>query len=179
MLRPRLIVLATMILAAALSRLIPHPPNAASVTAAALFGGAYLSDRRMAFLVPLAALLLSDLVLGFYRHMEVVYLSFALVVCIGLWLRKNRSAPRIAGAAVASSVVFFVITNFGVWAFGSMYPKTAEGLIACYEAAIPFFGNTVQGDLLYTVILFGGFALLERRFATLREPSILPSMPMA
>lgn len=170
MFKPRLIVLLAIVLAAAASRLIPHPPNWTSITAVALFGGAYFSDKRLAFLVPLAALFLSDLILGFYSHMEVVYLSFALIVCIGLWLQKERSALHIAGAALASSVLFFVLTNFGVWAFGSLYPKTMAGLIACYVAAIPFFQNTLQGDLFFTAVLFGGFALLERRFPTLREP---------
>jgi hypothetical protein len=80
MLKPRLLVVISMVLAAAASRLIPHPPNLASISAIALFGGAYFSDRRLAFLIPLAALFLSDLILGFYSHMEVVYLSFALIV---------------------------------------------------------------------------------------------------
>jgi hypothetical protein len=172
MLKPRWTVLVAMILVAALSRLIPHPPNLASVSAVALFGGAYLSDRRMAFLVPLAALFLSDLVLGFYRHMAVVYFTFVLIVWIGQWLRTNRSAPRILGAALTSSVLFFLTTNFDVWAFGSMYPLTFDGLLACYVAAIPFFWNTVVGDLLYTTILFGGFSLLERRFTGLRETAM-------
>jgi hypothetical protein len=172
MLRPRTAALITMILGAALSRLIPHPPNLTSVTAVALFGGAYFSDRRLAFLVPLAALFLSDLVLGFYHHMEIVYASFALIVCIGLWLQKNRSPLHIAGAALASSLLFFLLTNFGIWAFGSFYPMTLNGLIACYVAAIPFFRNTLLGDVLYTIVLFGGFALLERRFAMLREPAM-------
>ena len=172
MVRTRVAALTAIILAAALSRLIPHPPNMTSVTAVALFGGAYFPDRRLAFLVPLAALFLSDLALGFYHHMEIVYASFALVVCIGLWLQKNRSALPIAGAALASSVLFFLLTNFGVWAFGSLYPMTLDGLIACYVAAIPFFRNMLLGDVLYTVLLFGGFALLERRFAMLREPSM-------
>ena len=179
MLRPRAMVLIGMILAAALSRLIPHPPNMASVAAIALFGGAYFHDRRIAFLVPLAALFLSDLVLGFYRHMEVVYSTFALIVCMGLWLQRNRSAPRIAGAAVAGSCLFFLLTNFGVWAFGSLYPRTLDGLIACYVAAIPFLGNTLQGDVLYTVSLFCGFRMLERRFSELREPSILSVTSLA
>ena len=172
MLRARVAALTAIILAAALSRLIPHPPNMTSVTAVALFGGAYFSDRRLAFLVPLAALFLSDLVLGFYHHMEIVYASFALIVCIGLWLQKNRSALHIAGAALASSVLFFVLTNFAVWAFDSLYPMTLDGLIACYVAAIPFFRNMLLGDVLYTVLLFGGFALLERRFSMLHESSI-------
>ena len=172
MVRTRVAALTAIILAAALSRLIPHPPNMTSVTAVALFGGAYFSDRRLAFLVPLAALFLSDLVLGFYHHMEIVYASFALIVCIGLWLQKDRSALHIAGAALASSVLFFVLTNFAVWAEGSLYPMTLDGLIACYVAAIPFFRNMLLGDVLYTVLLFGGFALLERRFSMLHESSI-------
>ena len=172
MTKPRLIVLVLIILAAAASRLIPHPPNLASITAVALFGGAYLTDKRLAFLVPIAALLLSDLILGFYSHMEIIYGSFALVVCIGLLLRKRRSALRIAGAALTSSILFFVITNFSVWAFESLYPKTMAGLAACYIAAIPFFQNTLVGDALYTAVLFGGFALAEKWFPVLRERSM-------
>ena len=105
MLKPRLMVLIAIVLAAAGSRLIPHPPNLASISAITLFGGAYFSDKRLAFLVPLVALLLSDLILGFYNYMEVVYLSFALIVCIGLWLQKRRSAIHIAGAALARACV--------------------------------------------------------------------------
>src|SRR5216683_6611776 len=167
--KPRFMVLVFMILVAAASRLIPHPPNMASITAVALFAGAYLTDKRLAFIVPLAALILSDLILGFYSHMEIVYGSFALVVCMGFLLQKNRSALRVAGAAFISSILFFVFTNFGVWAFGSLYPKTVEGLIACYVAAIPFFQNTLLGDALYTAVLFGGFALAEKLFPILRE----------
>jgi Family of unknown function (DUF6580) len=170
--KPRVIVLVCMILAAAASRLVPHPPNMASITAVALFGGAYLANKWLAILVPLAALFLSDLVLGLYGHMEVVYGSFALVVCIGLLLRKRRTPLRIAGAALVSSTLFFVITNFGVWAFGSLYPKTAAGLVTCYLAAIPFFQNTLAGDALYTTVLFGGFALAERLFPVLRESAL-------
>src|SRR5712691_4343365 len=107
--KPRFVVLACMILAAAASRLIPHPPNIASITAVALFGGAYISDKRLAFLIPIAALFISDLVLGLYGHMEVVYGSFVLVVCIGLVLRRRRTPLAIGGAALAGSVLFFVI----------------------------------------------------------------------
>src|SRR5205085_4079504 len=173
--KPRITVLVCMIIAAAASHLIPHPPNMASIAAVALFGGAYLSDKRLAFLVPLAALFLSDLVLGLYGHMEIVYGSFALVVCVGLLLRKRRSPLRIAGAALASSMLFFINTNFGVWAFGSLYPKTAAGLLTCYVAAIPFFQNTLAGDALYTAVLFSGFALAERLFPALREPALVES----
>src|ERR1019366_10675544 len=113
--------------------------------------------------------------LGFYNYMEVVYLSFALIVCIGLWLQKRRSAIHIAGEALASSVLFFLLTNFGVWAFESLYPKTLEGLIACYVAAIPFFQNTLQSDLFFTAVLFGAFTLLESSFPKIRDPSMMTS----
>src|SRR5260370_18574403 len=131
MLSPRFVVLALIILAAAASRLFPPPPNLASIAAVALFGGAYLTNKRLALIVPVAALLLSDLVLGFYRHMEIVYGAFLLVVCLGFLLQKKRSAPRIAGAALAGSVGFFVVPNFGAWAFESLYPKTAAGVVGC------------------------------------------------
>jgi hypothetical protein len=168
MLKPRLTLVIAMILAAAASRLLPHPPNMTSVTAIALFGGAALNDRRLAFLVPISALFLSDLVLGFHSQMAVVYGCFMLVVCIGLWLQSHRSWLTIAGAALASSILFFVLADFSVWALDNMYPKTLSGLLACYTAALPFLRNGIEGDLFYTLLLFGGFALLERRFPVLR-----------
>ena len=166
---PRLSALILLIVAAAATRLLPHPPNMTSVTALALFGGAYFASPWLAFAVPLLALLGSDLILGFYPDMEVQYLSFAVVICIGLTLRQQRSIARVATAAVASAVSFFVLTNFGVWALGTLYPKTLVGLEACFVAAIPFFRNTLIGDLFYTAVLFGGFHLLEQRFTALRE----------
>jgi hypothetical protein len=158
-----------MILAAAASRLIPHPPNFTSVTAMALFGGAMFDDRRLAFIVPLSAMFLSDLLLGFHDQMFVVYGAFAVIVCIGLWLHRHRSAAPIAGAAIVSSLLFFAATNFGVWALDHMYPLTLAGLMACYTAALPFLRNTLAGDLFYTLVLFGGFALMEWQFPKLRE----------
>jgi hypothetical protein len=95
------------------------------------------------------------------------------------WGGANLVWSLIAAAAVTSSLLFFVLTNLGVWAFGHMYPKTAAGLIACYTAALPFFRNTLEGDLLYTLVLFGGFALLERRFAVLREPQTPSALALA
>lgn len=160
--RLRLVAVIGVILAAAASRLIPHPPNLTPIAAMALFGGAHFADRRLAFLIPLAAMFLSDLVVGLHRLLPVVYASFALIVCIGFWLRPRMSALRVAGAALAGSVAFFVLTNFGVWAWGSFYPKTLDGLVAAYVAGIPFFRNTLLGDVAYTALLFGGFALLQR-----------------
>jgi hypothetical protein len=160
--KTRLLVIGGMILAAAASRLIPHPPNFSPITAMALLGGACLVEKRWAFVVPLAALFASDILLGFHRLIPVVYGSFALIVCLGLWLRTRRTAVPIACAALAGSLLFFTLTNFGVWALGTMYPKTTEGLLACYVAAVPFFGNTVLGDAAYVLVLFGGLALAEK-----------------
>lgn len=165
----RISALAGMILLAILSRLIPHPPDFSPIGSIALFGGASFADKRAAFLVPVAGLLLSDLVLGFYSITPVVYLSFALIVCLGFWMRKHPSAVRIAFAAAAGAVLFFIVTNFGVWAIDSFYPKTAAGLAECYVAAIPFFKNTLLSNLLYSALLFGGLKIAEARFVWLRE----------
>ncbi|MGH2403238.1 MAG: DUF6580 family putative transport protein [bacterium] len=169
MFRLRMIALIGIVLAAAASRLLPHPPNFTPIAAMALFGGAYFADRRLAFLVPLLGMFLSDLILGLHRLLPVVYACFALIVCLGFWLRGRKSVLRIAGAALAGSILFFVVTNFGVWAMGSLYPKSLDGLLAAYVAAIPFFRNTLAGDVLYTAALFGGFALLESVVGALRE----------
>jgi hypothetical protein len=169
MLKPRHEVLIGMILAAALSRLIPHPFNFAPLGALALFGGAQFADRRAAFLVPLAALLLSDCFLGFYWGMQWVYGSFVLIVCIGRLLRSRHSPWRIAGASLSASVSFFATTNFAVWPGSTLYPQTLAGLMDCYAAGLPFFWNTLLGDGFYSLVLFGGFALLEQRFHILRE----------
>ena len=168
----RLIALLCAIAAAAALRLFPHPPNFSPIDAMALFSGAYLARRWMAFVAPLAALLLSDLVLGFYDGMATVYATVALIVVIGWWLSPRRSVGRTAAAALASSVIFFAITNFGMWLSSGFYPHTAAGLAACYTAAIPFFQNTVAGDLFYTVLLFGGFSIAERILPQLRSGQV-------
>jgi hypothetical protein len=167
--KPRFLFLAGMILLAAASRLIPHPTNFSPIAALALFGGAQFADKRLAFLVPLAAMFLSDLVLGLHSLIPVIYGSFALIVCLGFWLRRRQNVWTIGGVAIVGALLFFILTNFGVWAMGQMYPKTAAGLVACYVAAIPFFQNTLLSDLFYSALLFGGLAILENRFVQLRE----------
>ena len=170
--KARLAALLVAIFAAAAMRLLPHPPNFSPIAAMALFSGAYLPKRALAFVAPFAALLLSDAVLGFYAGMNFVYFSFALTVLIG-WAVASRKTPlMIGGAAIASSVLFFVLTNFGMWLFSGFYPLTSAGLIACYVAAIPFFQNTLVGDLFFTTLLFGGFALLERFLPAIRQPQV-------
>lgn len=177
MLNPRFGTLMFIVLAAAATRLLPHPPNVTAITALALFGGAHFSDRRLAIGMPIAALLVSDIALGLYwrwdwhamqGHMWVQYASFLAIVGMGFLLRGSRGVLRVAGVTLSASVLFFVVTNFGEWAFQPWYPKTAGGLAASYVAGIPFFRNMLAGDLAYTALMFGGFALLERRFAVLR-----------
>lgn len=143
-----------LIAAATLLRLAPHAPNFQPFGALALFGGALLPGL-WAFAVPLGALALSDAVFGFYGiGMIWVYGSYALIVVLGRIALRRRSVPGIAGAALASSVLFYVITNFGEW-LGPLYPHTGAGLIASYAAAVPFFRNTVLSDLAYSIALFG------------------------
>ena len=175
MLKPRMAVIAVMIFVAAASRLMPHPPDFTAVTAMALFGGAYLSDWRIAFAVPLSALFLSDALIGFYSHMEIVYGSFAIVVAIGLLLRTRRTVPMICAVVFASSVLFFVLTNLGVWATSGLYPRTMIGLVTCYTAALPFFRNMLAGDAFYVLALFGGFAGLQQLIPRLRQSQAVPS----
>ncbi len=184
MLNPRVGTLVLMVLAAAATRLLPHPPNLTAMTALALFGGSYFSDRRLAVVVPMLALLLSDIALGVYwswsfkaiqPHMWVQYLTFLLIVGMGLVLLKRRDFTRVGLVTLLASCVFFVITNFAEWVFQPWYPKTAAGLAASYVAAIPFFRNAVIGDLLYSTLLFGGFRLLEHRYASVRHQAAPPA----
>ena len=154
-----------LIVLAAASRLLPHPPNFAPVAAIGLYAGAYTS-RRAGWIVPFVALLLSDLVIGFYHPVAMVanYLAFATCLALGAgWLSGGRSLPRVTGAVLASSVAFFVVSNFGMWASG-YYPRTGAGLVQCYTAALPFFRNTLASDVFYSAALFGGHALLARWF---------------
>ncbi len=149
------------------TRLLPHPPNFAPVGAVALFGAAYFADRRAAFAVPLVAMLLSDLALGFHATMAYVYGAFALISLVGFGFLRGKATPlRTAVAAVASTAIFFLVSNFGVWAVGSYYPKNAVGLAECYVAAIPFLGNTLAGDLFYSAVLFSPAWLAQRYLST-------------
>jgi hypothetical protein len=163
----RFAVLSGMIGLAVLARLVPHPPNFAPVGAVALFAGAVFADRRLAFLLPFLCLVLSDVFLGIHELLPVVYGCFAINVLLGRLLRNRRTALPTAGMTLLGSVQFFVITNFACWLID--YPHTWEGLTACYLAALPFFRNSVMGDLFYVGLLFGGLTLLEWGFPALRE----------
>jgi hypothetical protein len=165
---PRLLTLTGMILAAALIRLLPHPPNFAPIAAMALFGGAYFSNKKLAFIIPLAALFLTDAILGFHYLMSAVYVSFALIVVIGMTV-KSINVKNVFLASVSASVSFFILTNTAEWAFGVMYPKTAAGLAMCFTAAIPFFHYTLLGDLFFVSVIFGAFELFRLKFPVLSK----------
>lgn len=142
-------------------RLIPHPPNVAPIAAMALFGGCYL-NKRYALVVPLIAMFISDIFLGFHTTMPFVYGSFLLTGLLGMWLSSRKSIALIVGTSLFSSLLFFLITNFGVWFVGGLYSRTLDGLVQAYVYAIPFFRNTIIGDLIYTGVFFGGYELLYR-----------------
>jgi len=168
----RLAAILTAILLAAALRLVPHWPNFTPIGAMALFGGAYFGSRALAFAAPIGALLLSDAVIGFHAGMPWVYGSVAMIVLIGWALGRRITPLSVAAAALASSVLFFAVTNFGTWLVSGMYPLNLAGLAACYVAAIPFFQNTFAGDLVFSAVLFGGFALLERWLPILRAAEL-------
>lgn len=183
---PGPLVLAGLILAAALSRLLPHPPNFSPVEAIALFGGAYFASRSLAILVPLAGMFLSDLALGwtygglYLEHLAsipylAVYACILLSSILGFGLRGRVGAGRVLGYSVAGSVLFFVVTNFAVWLTAegvAGHSACQAGLLPCYVAAIPFFQWTVLGTLFYAALLFGGFALLRRRLPALQPQTV-------
>ncbi len=146
-----------LVILAALSRLVPHPPNFTPLGALGLFAGSYIAVRRY-WLVPLLALLISDIFIGFYHPVTMisVYLGFFICAMIGrMVLRGHRSILRIGATTLSASVIFFALSNFGDWLSGFNYPLTWEGLVTCYVMAIPFFGNTLLGDLFYVALLFG------------------------
>lgn len=155
-------MIAGVILIGAALRLVPHPPNFSPVAAMALFGGAYISRKSLALALPLAAMVLSDWILGFHDQVAVVYVSLAVVTLLGFWLRSNRNVSRLALATASSSVLFFLITNFSVWLQGTLYERTLSGLMACYVAALPFLQNSLAGDFFYVTAFFGAWALVVK-----------------
>ncbi len=167
--KPRFFTVLLMVLTAAALRLLPHYPNFTPVAAMALFGGAYFSNKKIAFLIPISAMLISDLILGFHSTMWAVYLSFSLIVIIGLSLKNSKKISSIFLASISSSVLFFIITNFAVWISGGIYPLNFLGLGECYTAAIPFFHYTMLGDLFYVGVFFGAFEFMQYKFPVLAE----------
>jgi hypothetical protein len=171
--------LAFVVLAAAALRLVPHPSNFSPITAMALFAGAYFSgffagawggrlSKVFALLFPLAALFLSDLILGFHDQMIPVYFAFAVVTLFGLTLQSRVTAVRVGLASVAGALIFFVITNFAIWAKSGMYEHTGAGFVKCFTLALPFLQKSLVGDLFFSAVLFGAWAFLVRLAPKLR-----------
>lgn len=144
-----------------LFRFLPHPPNFVPIAAIALFGGVYL-NKKYALILPIIIMILSDLILGFSASTPLVYLSFFITSLIGLFLAKRKHFSAIFLASVSSSVIFFVLTNLNYWYAASLYPKTFDGMVEAYLMAIPFFRNTLIGDLVFVGIFFGVFEIFSR-----------------
>jgi hypothetical protein len=174
----RTLLVVALVLLAALSRLLPHPPNFTPIEAIALFAGATLGSRWLAVLVPIAALFVSDLVLGLHAGMPAVYACVALLALAGGRLGPAPRARWIALAGLGGAVLFYLVTNFVTWlgiGHPPMYPMTAEGLLACYVAALPFFGPTLASQLLFAAVLFGGQRGCERLLrAAKARPRVAP-----
>lgn len=173
------------IFAGVVLRLLPHSPNFAPVGAIALFAGVYLS-KKISFILPVTVMILSDIFLGHYDVlvMASVYGSFLLTVGLGLWLKQYKKksvnvlgwGSRVLGAGVLSAVLFFLVTNFAVWAFTPWYAKTLSGLAHCFAMALPFFRNTLAGNLFYAVVFFGAYGLVRawlRKKSTALRPCLV------
>lgn len=178
-------VISAMILLAAMSRLVPHPANFAPIGGMALFGAAYFSKRYWAFIIPIVSMWLTDLVLNnvvysqyfdhfvwFYQGFYWTYGAFVLIGLLGFVILKQIKIQNLILASLLASIVFFLVSNFGVWASTTMYPKDFIGLITCYTAGLPFFKNTLLGDLVYTCVLFGAFEFAQRRIPALQLQKI-------
>ncbi len=174
-------VISAIILLAAMSRLVPHPANFAPIGGMALFGAAYYSKRYWIFIIPILSMWLADLVLNnvvyaryfdhfvwFYQGCYWTYGAFILIGLIGIVTLKKIRIQNLILTSLLASIVFFLLSNFGVWASTNMYPKNFSGLIACYTAGLPFFKNTIMGDLVYTGVLFGTFEFAQRKIPAIQ-----------
>lgn len=160
-LNQKIISYGAIILLAVVVRLIPHAPNFAPIGGLALFSGANFK-KKIALLIPLAAMFFSDIFLGFHKTIPYVYVSFILITIIGKYLKENPKIINLISASLLSSVLFFLVTNFGVWLNFNMYPKTLSGLSQSYVMGVPFFRNTLLGDLFYSFSFFYGYRFLSK-----------------
>ena len=174
---PNLLIVILFIFFAALSRLLPHPPNFTAVGAIALFGGAWFNRQWLAWIIPVLAVWFTDLLLNniiyaqYYDGFVLISKNFLftavallLIVLIAKVLLKRIKLLNVVGASLGASAIFFLISNFGVWIISSFYPPTLSGLLAAYTAGLPFFLNTVAGDLFFCSVMFGSYALLQKHY---------------
>jgi hypothetical protein len=150
------------ILIGAILRVIPHPANFAPIAAIALFGGTYL-NRKQALALPLLAMLLSDFFIGFdsLQTRLIVYSSFLMIGLIGLWIRKHKTIYTVLGGTLFGSILFFLLTNLPFVHPVSLYPMTLSGTMQSYVNGLPFFKNTLLGDLFYVSVFFGSYELVR------------------
>jgi len=166
---------------AAITRLIPHWPNFTPIAAIALFGGATLEKKYLAFIIPLIALFISDLIIGLYPAMPAIYISFIITVLIGIYISKNVKAHNILLASLTSSIIFFIITNFAAWIGNPLYPNNITGLIESYIAGLAFFNdgkygismflNEVISGLFFNALLFGIYYITKLYFPSIAAKS--------
>ena len=149
-----------LLLVGVISRILVHTPNFNPVIALALFGGMYLK-KRDALWMPLALMIISDLLLGLHNTIFFTWGSVLLISMMGSWQKENKAFSMLAVKTLAAPVLFFLVTNFGSWL--AMYPKTIDGLIQCYIAAIPFFRNSLVSAILYSVVLIASYEFVTRR----------------
>jgi hypothetical protein len=168
----QLVAIFAVVIVAVVMRFVPHWPNFTPIAAIALFGGAHFRNRLAALAVPLAAMVLSDFVLGFSAVTMWVYVSLAMIVGLGILIRRNRTPAVVLVSALSASIMFFLITNFGWWMSSSAYPKNFSGLMLCYGMAVPFFRYTLAGDLVYTTLFFGVYAFASQFAHTLRSGKV-------
>jgi hypothetical protein len=174
-------VLCGLILLAAFSRLIPHPSNFAPIGAMSLFGAAYFSRKYVALLVPALSMWLSDLFINnvvygsYFNHFVWLYegcfwtyLGFALITLVGFWSLKTIRVKTLLLSSLIASILFFLVSNFGVWFSTNRYTADFSGLLSCYIAGLPFFKNTLLGDVFYVGLLFGSFEWAQRMVPQLR-----------
>jgi hypothetical protein len=163
---PGILLIVGLILIGVVARFLPYPPNFSPIGAIALFAGATLGSRLRAALIPLTAMFLSDLWLGMHTLMPVVYGCFLFNVWLGSRIQSRLRPLPIAGMSIAGAAFFFIVTNGACWFMS--YPVTWTGMVSCYTLAIPFFQNTLTGDLFFSGVLFGSLALAQWRFPALR-----------
>mgnify|MGYP001260266973 CR=1 FL=1 len=166
------LIIPLIIVLAALTRIIPHPPNFTPIIAIGLFSGVYIQKRYMAVLMPIGAMFLSDLLIGFHGTIYWVYGSLLLVVILGMIIINKVNIINCAMAAICGSFLFFFVTNLGVWLTSGFYPKTIEGIITCYIMALPFFSNTIASSLFYSSVIFGSYEILKRNLVQTIPESI-------
>ena len=156
------LIILLIILIGAFSRIIPHPPNFTAIGAISILGGLYFNKKYLAFFTPIMAMFLSDIILG-HTPIISVYIAFLTIIPLGIKIRENLTYSSIFKISIYASILFFVITNFTSWLYNPIYPQNLSGLIMSYTAGIPFFANTLLGNLFFCFSLFGLYEIISKR----------------